>query len=78
MRNDGGPAFPEQVLMSADGELQCSAAYGFSPGMSLRDWFAGVALQGLLSDPTLENTVDDYAESAYSLADAMLRARGGQ
>ena len=41
---DGGPAFP--------GERQSSMFGGgrvTSEGMSLRDWFAGMAMQGLLS-----------------------------
>lgn len=35
--NDGGPAFPVSVGM---GPLSANFA---SPGMSLRDWFAGMA-----------------------------------
>lgn len=44
-------------------------------GMTLRDWFAGKALQGFLSDPTMDGTPEDYADSAYRFADAMLKAR---
>lgn len=46
-------------------------------GMTLRDWFAGMALQGLLSLQTVyENRPDkDVATHAYSAADAMISAR---
>ncbi|HZT79458.1 MAG TPA: hypothetical protein VFA26_04535 [Gemmataceae bacterium] len=52
--------------------------------MDLRDWFAGRALQGLLSGPSApkksrSESPEQYAirvaEEAYLFADAMLRAR---
>ena len=42
VKNDGGHAFP---WPGNDG------MFTPSPGMSLRDWFAGMALQGALSTP---------------------------
>lgn len=50
---------------------------GCSNGMTLRDWFAGQALAGLLADSKRpsEDTTNDVAASAYRLADAMLRER---
>jgi len=46
---------------------------------SLRDWFAGMALQGMLSNPDTTKAVsfnpDQWAACAGELADAMLRAR---
>ena len=42
-------------------------------GMTLRDYFAAAALQGNLIEPTASN--DDVAKWAYSLADAMIKAR---
>ena len=52
-------------------------------GMTLRDYFAGKALQGLLSNPKLEKQilaqggcVSGWIEtSAYAFADEMLKAR---
>ncbi len=43
----------------------------------LRDWFAGQALAGMLSDPHLpiEDT-DSVAKHCFVIADAMLKARG--
>lgn len=45
-----------------------------SPGMTLRDYFAGQALVGRLADGT-DRDYASVAEEAYMYADAMLRAR---
>jgi hypothetical protein len=58
---DGGPAFPRPMVAAA-------------PGMTLRDWFAGQALQGLLASTKTSDALT-IAKDAYILADAMLRAR---
>lgn len=69
--NNGGPAFPF-TEHNPDGSL-----YSEQPGMTLRDYFAAKALQGLLSHNSNGNASDkNIAEWAYSQADAMLRARG--
>jgi hypothetical protein len=50
-------------------------------GMTLRDWFAGQALSGLLVNGFMPNQapqgtgIFDYARAAYFLADAMLLER---
>lgn len=44
-------------------------------GMDLRDYFAAMALQGLLSDSNVRQSWDKFAESAYEIADAMMEAR---
>ena len=68
----GGSAFPYQHDLAA-------GLRGSDKGMSLRDWFAGMALQGRL---TLRDgrTRDEIVEDAYMDADAMLaeRAKGGR
>lgn len=62
---------------------------GGEGGMSLRDWFAGMALQGMLNHSTEEahpstlnnagTTIGEgYADSAYVFADAMLKVRDAQ
>ena len=58
--NDGGPAFPRE--------------YG-SKGMSLRDYFAAAALQGLCADPSMQESSEVLSELAYNLAAAMLKER---
>ena len=58
-KNDGGPAFPHQ----------------FVKGMSLRDWFAGQVLNGLILDPQLGQSILTLVSSAYRISDAMLAAR---
>lgn len=43
---------------------------------NLRDYFAGCALTGILMVSwTSSMTADDFARSAYEVADAMLRAK---
>ena len=44
-------------------------------GLTIRDYFAAKALQGLISEPTLTATMDEFANRAYQIADAMLKAR---
>lgn len=68
--DDGGPAFPNE-----GGEA--SGLYSH-PGMTLRDWFAGNAMQGILSaenKPYSPNERRDIAGLSYRIADAMLKAR---
>ena len=48
-----------------------------TPGMTLRDYFAGQALIGLLvSDTAFRTDCDSYANQAGKLADAMLKEKG--
>jgi hypothetical protein len=72
---DGGPAFPIPDIYVPDEHRGCVSG---SVGMSLRDWFAGQALVGIAS--TADTAAYHlYAEDAYAIADAMLKAReGGQ
>lgn len=63
---DGGPAFPRGK--DAFGEV--------NEGMTLRDWFAGQALAGLMVRyDEHPNTVFECAKYAYEAADAMIAAR---
>ena len=70
--NDGGPAFPQIDNTGQNGD-----------GMSLRDWFAGQALQAIIAkmpearfaaDPA---SYEKAAMAAFYYADAMLAARKG-
>jgi hypothetical protein len=48
-------------------------------GMTLRDYFAAKAMQVLMQamfrEPGLIETPDEYAATAYKIADAMMKAR---
>ncbi|WP_313740504.1 hypothetical protein [Pseudomonas sp.] len=49
---------------------------GENPGMSLRDYFAAKALQGMCADSSTAGTkAKDLCKECYLLADAMLAAR---
>lgn len=62
--NKGGPAFPVDV-----------PGHRIEMGMTLRDYFAAKALQGMLADSKRSGTLEAFAHDAYKAADAMLRAR---
>ena len=87
--NDGGNAFPCDPFMASEPGTVAKAKR-LAEGMSLRDHFAGLALQGLCANPggpyqangmngwsIVNCTYDDLAGHAYELADAMIRARDG-
>jgi hypothetical protein len=44
-------------------------------GMDLRDYFAAKAMQGLLASEVFASKTE-FAERAYEVADAMMKARG--
>ena len=44
-------------------------------GMTLRDYFAAKAMQGLISEPSIQGTIEEFAHRAYAIADAMMKAR---
>lgn len=74
MTDDGGPAFCTRQFGQPDPH----------PGMSLRDWFAGMAMQALIvataTDPELKRASEEarlqppecFAIAAYKTADAMI------
>ena len=64
------PAFPTGIFTDDKGRI-----IGGSNGMTLRDYFAAKAMQGLISIDDLDMHQDDYARLAYQQADAMLKAR---
>jgi hypothetical protein len=68
--NTGGPAFPTKAY---DLERQTLVR---EEGMTLRDYFAAKAMQGMLAENgggALRNA--DLATWAYQIADNMLKAR---
>ena len=65
------PAFPT-TLYDYGGETD---------GMTLRDYFAAKAMQGMLANPKLQEQIlkagqSWIEESAWAVADAMLKTRG--
>ena len=44
-------------------------------GMTLRDYFAAKAMQALITRADKKGNESDYANTAYLMADAMLKAR---
>lgn len=80
--DDGGPAFPANPWETIEAGTHCPGAAHL--GMSLRDWFAGQALKGIVSNSTADDISDMQhgikggkieAMAAYAWADAMLEAR---
>lgn len=66
--NDGGPAFPTSPW-------QAGQSIG-DDGMTLRDYFAAVALQGMIGTPLYDETGNEEAAClCYQQADAMLVVR---
>lgn len=70
----GESAFPVKTDMADGSSIE-------SMGMSLRDYFAAKAMQGIITTAaapiltSLAGLDDDIAKTAYEMADAMLRAR---
>jgi hypothetical protein len=76
--NDGGPAFPAQPIHHFPDGITMSQNQG---GMTLRDYFAGQALAGMLINYTTQKFgvgEQTCAKGAYEFADAMLAAREGK
>ena len=49
---------------------------GYDEGMTLRDYFAAKAMQGIVSkEASHVSWVEEYAKNAYKMADAMMKAR---
>ena len=80
---DGGPAFPRPFSQFKQDNRTIGVRH--QSGMSLRDWFAGQALNGLVAGfPHGQGLqvppLDQFATQAYEIADAMIEAgaNGGQ
>ena len=80
--DDGGPAFPSMGIetdLLSHGEKPYSHTYSFdeASGMSLRDYFAAKAMNGLLAAEHDDNerSVKAIVQISYAIADAMLKAR---
>jgi hypothetical protein len=71
--NMNTPAFPTKI--NTEHFSRPSTIY--STGMTLRDYFAAKAMQGMMADGQAFRLVAEstLANTAYEIADAMLKAR---
>lgn len=79
-KNTGGSAFPKPQVDGPNDRFEWA-----EPGMTLRDWFAGQALNAVIGNSQLLDDISDLnrdkamtdtiAHHAYVLADAMLAER---
>lgn len=87
-QNNGGYYHPQQVKtgivsIKQNGEMEAEEI--LSGGITMRDWFAGMALNGFLSDINMVEKAHktfgqnkfalELALDAYVMADAMIKAR---
>ena len=69
---DGGPAFPVAE------DHQTADALAVPLQISLRDWFAGQIMSGIMQNRGFGVHPTDAARGAYMRADAMLAARAAK
>ena len=76
--NTGGPAFPCDPFAASEPK-NVAEAKRLAEGMTLRDYFAAKAMQGILAGdhPITHDSepLPTVAKVAYAQADAMLKAR---
>lgn len=75
--NAGGFAFPHSVVESDGQKMRPLYTQTYHQGMTLRDYFAGLALQGLLAYPSDSGSmkIEDWVDLSYKYADAMIKRR---
>jgi hypothetical protein len=80
--DDGGSAFPHGEIIAEQhdsaGNFSGNIVHHESAGMSLRDWFAGMALQGMFGNQSIIDSFSHHklmAEESFNVADEMLAAR---
>ena len=66
--NKNIPAFPQYVINNGGAYVE--------GGMTLRDYFAAKAMQGMLSENSgVRYPTDELVDFAYKIADAMMKER---
>lgn len=80
--NDGGPAFPApSFVVPRDLHEAGCRKIGEAMGMTLRDYFAAKAMQGLIASTNNTDRIEGLigfkriSAAAYCCADAMLKER---
>ena len=77
--DDGGPVFPQPLYKDQiTGQYVPVDAFGDLGGMTLRDYFAAAALTGYLAASHTDGEPEEFANVAYIIADAMLKARNSR
>lgn len=79
-KQTGGRDFPVDSVVERDEKGHLHGFEISSGGMTLRDYFAAKAMQGMLANPGMwdlvnENNAKAVVKDAYKVADAMLSAR---
>ena len=76
---DGGPAFPKPGWINLNEDSENYGSISCGDGMTLRDWFAGMALQGIIAadyhDIKCISDLNYAAGHAYMFADQMISGR---
>jgi hypothetical protein len=73
MNNADRPAAPISVSSSSIGEIICSSDFEYGEGLTKREHFAGLAMQGLLA----HHGIGVHESHAVVYADALLKALEG-
>lgn len=68
--DNSGPAFPNT-------KENDSVGYGHR-GLTKREYFAAVALQGMLANPSINIAKSDLCNGAFNFADKMIRDGKGE
>lgn len=71
--NDGGPAFPTGLALTQQGN-----PVGGDEGMSLLDWYAGMALQGMCANPDITAAMSDQGMKPYEIRDSFASSAWAQ
>lgn len=71
-QNDGGPAFPTTPVSHGYAPDVSGEGTGASPGMTLREYYAGQAIAGMLADENCNDSVENLAKGAVRCADALI------
>jgi hypothetical protein len=69
-KNTGSPAYPCQEIIANSIQVRM-----IDTGMTLRDYFAGQALAGLVGKGGITLTYDIIPKMSYNIADAMISER---
>ena len=85
-KDTGGPDYPSIASNNTENDMIGFVGEVIKPGhqvqyggMTIRDYFAAAAMQGVLSNSSAkfkEGWIKGLARGSYEIADAMLEARG--